>query len=995
MRFLRTIALAIFTFFVFGMQAQAQTCGIAGWDGPATPSGVINSYHGGSGTATAGSNQVTVASAVGQRTNTRSLRAGDMVLIMQMQDATTPANAGQHGYAMVSSIAGNVLTLNRNLTNTYVQNVTSNLVRTFQVVYVPQYSQLALSGAVTADRWTINTATGVGTGGIVAMDVAGSLSLTGSIDVSGAGFRGGAGINGAGNRVGLFTDADFSFDPANANGAIKGEGTVGTPLRVFDGTANPVNYSALLNQGYALGAGGRAAQGNAGGGGNDALPTTGTNQYNSGGGGGSNAGAGGQGGYSWNIMNDAGGRGATAVVSSITKLVMGGGGGAGSSNNNTAANVVTTWPPTDTATTRALPPATGTTNGSSGVISVSGAPGGGIVLIRTGSLTGNGTINANGYTAFNTDGVSSSEGAGGGGAGGSVVVLAGNGTSGALTINANGGNGGYSNYYDHGPGGGGGGGLIITNFVTGTVNRAGGLNGYDGCCGGTAGNSSPKSYSSTVGTIGAASTAGGTPAGILGGASCLPAITVNKLTLQPTVTAATGATTSYSINLSNTGGAATNVYLFDANLPPGWAYSAAPASTYSYNPAPPGAASSGAETTAAVLPAGLPVNAAISANSASPVSQRAAGASPGVVPITGANSPTFGSFFLAQNGSITVTFAVTIPDTATAGTYHNPAGFVFLDPTRNDAVRMVTAATNANANRTNIAYSGNTTYASGATTNVGGSNYSGLAAGPTTDDVTLLPDLSVTKSTNTPTFTVGGAAQSYIVVGRNNGRAVADQVYATTQATSQLATTIVSSAPTITDTLPSGMTLTALTNSGGPTWACTPNGTSTAFTCSAGATVYPMAAATNLVTVTATVSVSSSACPGPRTNTATITTPTIGDTVPGNNTATIATPIDCNANLTVTKTNGTNTVTAGGTTSYTVTFANVGPAAADGSVARDVPSAGLSCSVASCTATGTGVCPVAGQYPNLLAGGGLTLSSFASGATLSFVVNCNVTATGQ
>ena len=37
-----------------GFAALAQTCAIPGWDGPATPSGVINSYHAGSGSPGAG-----------------------------------------------------------------------------------------------------------------------------------------------------------------------------------------------------------------------------------------------------------------------------------------------------------------------------------------------------------------------------------------------------------------------------------------------------------------------------------------------------------------------------------------------------------------------------------------------------------------------------------------------------------------------------------------------------------------------------------------------------------------------------------------------------------------------------------------------------------------------------------------------------------------------------------------------------------------------------
>lgn len=990
--------------------ALAQTCALPGWDGPVTASGVVNAYHGGSGSPAAGATSITVASATGVRSNTRALKVGDLILIMQMQDSTNGANAGLHEYAQITALAGTSVSLNRPLTYSYNQTMSTAAVRNWQVVWVPQYSALTISGTVSADRWTSNTATGVVSGGIVALDVAGSLALNGTVSVAGAGFRGAMGLNGTASFAGgTVTTADSTFDPTSAAtiyGGQKGEGTQGTPPRVFDGNVTPQNYTTLLGQGYALGAGGQASVGNAGGGANDGLPATGTNQYNSGGGGGGNAGAGGQGGNSWNANglaanlnqnqttvqtgNIAGGKGGNTQADSAAQLVMGGGGGAGSANNG-SADALTTWPPTSTSTVA---------NGASGAITSSGASGGGVVLIRAGSLssTAGASIDASGYRAYNKSLVSDTDAGGGGGAGGSVFILAGSGNGSNLTINATGGAGGSSNYFNHGPGGGGGGGYALTNLTAATLNVTGGANASDACCGGTAGNGSPKNWNSVAGTTGSSSTAGGTATGVQGGAACLPAITVVKSTTTPSITASTGATASYSINLSNSGGAASNVFLTDATLPPGWTYSAASAPTYSYKPVPPAAANSaaaGAESTSAAAPGALPVSSVTTANSATSVVLRAAAAAPGVTPSAGQNTVTFGSFYLPQNGSITVSFVASIADTAAVGTYHNPAGVIFLDPTRTStAVRMVSPLVNVSANRTGVSYSSNTAYASGATANVGGSNYSGLAAGPTTEDVALLADFSVIKTTNTPTFTVGAAGLQYIVVARNNGRAVADQVYASTQATGQSATAIVSTSPTVTDTLPAGMKLTALTNSTPAVWTCTPNGTSTTFACSASSAAYPMAAASNLVSVTATVSVSSLACPGPQTNTVSITVPQTGDAAPANNTASLATPMGCSANLAVAKTDGVASVTAGGTTSYTVTFTNTGPAAGDGATVLDTPGNGLSCTVTACAASGTGVCPAAGLWPNMLSGG-LVLASFAPGATVTFSVQCGITATGQ
>jgi len=994
----------------------AQTCAAPGWQGPATLSGtsIINTYHAGTGSPGAGSTSITVASATGQRSNTRALAAGDLIMIMQMQDSATPANAGLHEYAHVVAVSGATLQLAAPLVHSYVRAMSTSAVRNWQVIHVPQYSSATITGTVRADRWTISTATSDATGGVVVMDVAGSLAINGTITVAGAGFRGGAGISGKGNRPGgAYTDTDYvaglTFN--TINGGVKGEGIAGTPPVVFEGTATPVTYTATLGQGYAAGAGGRGAQQNAGGGGNDGNPPFGTpgttgHQFNSGGGGGSGAAPGGRGGNAWNnnssggilnlpaggnTGNEAGGLGGNAMTYSATRLVMGGGGGAGGANDGTASSIMT-WPPTDTSVAA---------NGAQGAITSSGAPGGGIVRVRAGSISAaGGVIDASGYRAYNKalNPPSDADSGGGGGGGGAVSVRAGTGSTVGLTIRATGGAGGSANHYNHGPGGGGGGGYVMLGIAGATVILTGGANGTDGCCGGATGNGSPKAYNSMPGGTGVSATGEALPAGTGAGASCLPVISVSKSTTTPTITTATGATATWWISLSNSGGAATNLFIFDAGLPPGWTYASSPATVYSYAPAPPPSAAAnaaGAETVSATLPVGLPVTNASSINAATPVSLRANGSAPGVVPGVGNNQLTFGSFYLPQNGSITVSFTVSIPDTATAGTYHNGAGVAFLDPTRTaaGALRMVSPLVNVNANRTGTAYGANTTYQTGLVPNVAGAGYSGLMDGPSTENITLVPDLSVSKVAGTTVFHLGSAPQ-YIITGRNQGRAVANQIFANTQATDQSATAIVSSPVNITDTLPAGMTLTAVTNSNPGVWTCNPNGTSTTFTCSAGAGLYPLAAASSFVTITATTALSPAACPGPAINHTAITQASITESNTANNTATVSTPVGCSTELTVTKTNGASTVTAGGTTSYTVTFSNLGPAAANGALVSDAAGAGLSCTVGNCMASGGAICPAAGQWPNLLSGS-IPLAQFPGSSSATFTVNCAVTATGM
>jgi uncharacterized repeat protein (TIGR01451 family) len=99
-------------------------------------------------------------------------------------------------------------------------------------------------------------------------------------------------------------------------------------------------------------------------------------------------------------------------------------------------------------------------------------------------------------------------------------------------------------------------------------------------------------------------------------------------------------------------------------------------------------------------------------------------------------------------------------------------------------------------------------------------------------------------------------------------------------------------------------------------------------------------------------------------------------------------------NLSVTKTNGVSSVQAGQTTSYTVTFTNNGPAAADGSVVKDVASAGLSnCSVVACNATGGASC-VPNGLSSFLTNTGIALVNLPANTSLDVVVQCDVKASG-
>lgn len=1015
---------------------HAQVCGVPGHQGLVTTASFEpNSYFAGSGSVAAGASSLTLASGTNaNRGATTTLLAGDLVLIIQMQDSSG-ALAGNYEYAVVT-VGGGVgatIQLGAPLQNAYAQSVSAGTVRTYQVVRIPQYSAATISGAIDVLPWYVDPATGNGTGGIYAIDVAGTLTMNGAtINAMGKGFRGARGVNSTQNRTGSPLDASYACTPATLNGAFKGEGTAGIPQQVFGynigATAGAgLNYDGagqLFNagQGYAGGSCGQAALGNAGGGGNDGQPGGQANGYNSGGGGGGNAGAGGIGGNSWNggdnttaaannpvsVANsglggfDAGGRGGNGLGPDVTaRVYLGGGGGAGGSNNG-EADVITTFPPTNIATA----------NGATGSITSSGAPGGGIVLIRAGTLvvSAASTINAYGIRSYNKNTNASTDAAGGGGGGGTVIMdVPGTGAIANLTINASGGIGGNSNYYNHGPGGGGGGGYVATSFTGATINVAGGAAGTDGCCGGTAGNLSPKNYRAAAGANGTAVTgsAGVLPPGSGASARCLPNLSVTKVANTPAISAATGATASYTINVRNTGGAATNVYLFDTSLPPGWVYrTTAPAPVYAYSPAPPlagGAFAAGAHdapnTPAIASPPVLPVNATTLAASVTAVVLRGDGVAPRRVPTAGQGSVTFGGFFVPQNGSISVTFGVTIPNTATVGTYHNPAGAVYLDPTRNVTTgRMVAMATNVNANRNSLAYSGNTSFQTGGTTTIPGSHYSGLVAGPTDDDVVLLADLSITKTA--PATAAPASTFSYTLTPRNNGRALGVLTYAATQATpladgAAIGAAIGASPLTLTDTLPDGMRMT--TTFAGTGWTCT--GTATAVCTLPAATAFPRAAATNFPTLSGVVS---PICgdSGVKINTVQIQQAT-GALITANNTATVSTTISpacATATLTISKASSpTGSLLTGSTVSYTLTVANLGPSAAPGAVVIDEPGAGLNCTAGtvSCSVlAGSASCPASPTVAALTSTGLSITPTFNASSTVAFVVTCGVTATG-
>lgn len=627
----------LLTALVLGAPAiNAQVCANPGKDGPGgTLGGIVNTYYPGSATTSAGATSISIGTSAGSAT---AIAIGDLLLVIQMQDAainsnnsdsygdgasggaasgyTSLANAGLYEFVVATSAAGGTVSVRgagsgNGLMNTYTNAAAtgSRGARRFQVVRVPQYSSATLTSSLTALPWNGST------GGILAIDIAGNLSLGGaSVNVNGMGFRGGATRQLSGGSGGASTDYR-NVATSNYHGG-KAEGVAGTPRYVYNSLTDTVTNTAV--EGYPNGSTARGAPGNAGGGGTDGNPTT--NDQNSGGGGGANGGAGGVGGNTWNSNLARGGYGGVAIAGAANLIVMGGGGGGGSRNNS---------------------------SGNAG----SGGNGGGIVLIRAGTVSGSGSISANG--ADGTD--AENDGGGGGGAGGSVLVVANSGTLGSLSISAGGGNGGdawrtASTAADrHGPGGGGGGGFIAVTSSLST-NVSGGTNGVS--------TTLNDAYGASAGGNGSviSITASSIP-GAGSGAQCVPSLTTTKTTSTPSVTnTPTGVNATYAITIANAANRSTasNLNIADT-LPTGFTY-----------------LSTGTVT--------------LTGSATRPTTTN---------PTAGDAVPNWGTFSIPGGGSVVLNFTVKLAYTVGSATYQNPATTTYTDPARTTTTGTTTSTYNS------------------------------------------------------------------------------------------------------------------------------------------------------------------------------------------------------------------------------------------------------------------------------------------------------------
>jgi uncharacterized repeat protein (TIGR01451 family) len=526
--------------------ALAQTCTTS-----CNLTGAVNDYWIGNATVAAGATAINLgARRAGAGTAGNTIAIGDTLLVIQMQDAvvnTTDStayganNATGAGYTAARQsglyefvratnaigAGGGNLTIASGLINAYNITTAGNQTQPrFQVIRVPNCVSMTLSGTISGAYW--NGATG----GVISLRAVDMAMGGATIDANNLGFRGGAtdAHNGPTNTANYVSN--------DTNDQFKGEGIAGAPRYLFS-----LATAAELNTGANFPGGNRArgAPANGGGGG----------EGDSGGGGGGNGGAGGRGGTWSNTVDPGGappgaggggGRGGAAYAErAFNRVVLGGGGGGGTAGDDAGDDETI------------VPFGTGARPFSRG------GAGGGIVILHAGTRSGSLTVNANGQAApFTPGGADAIQVGGGGGAGGSIVLY---GTGGTITANALGGNGATAQRAVHrAHGGGGGGGVVLANPTTGiTADTTAGAAGCTvagtsdtaagGVCNATTNVNASLAGASGPAIVSFASNLPGSPA-------CAVNLGVTKTNNNGTVTS--GATTTYTLTVTNYGPSAAN-----------------------------------------------------------------------------------------------------------------------------------------------------------------------------------------------------------------------------------------------------------------------------------------------------------------------------------------------------------------------------------------------------------------------------------------------------
>ncbi|MEO6950740.1 MAG: Ig-like domain-containing protein [Polyangia bacterium] len=909
---------------------------LTGQDGDKTVANgeVVNLYRALAADAAAGATSLTVTDATGYA-------AGDMVLVVGVQGATIDTSdsaaygtvsalgaAGANELWLLASVTGNVLGLDTSCGLTGLANAYP-LASHPQVVRVPQYKTLTVPIGVTLTGKPWDGATG----GFIAAHVQTTADIEGIVDASGLGLRPGnpaAGTASPGGGV-------VAYRSASLVGGEKGESIAGSSAD-YDGLGGRYGRGAPAN-------GGGGGDGYLGGGGGGANATTASGTYSGQGTmlstvtGGSawmldpsfaqRGGPGaGRGGYTYSASNQdatqvgpgdaswsgddreqVGGLGAHALVSG-GRIFLGGGGGAAQLDGTTTAS----------------------TDGT----------GGGVVFLVASSLTGAGSVRANGSDGRDGQLVGNglllapSGNGGGGGGGGGVIALRTVGNT-TLTVSAHGGAGGQVTTTGvfpvgvapaTGPGGGGAGGVIAlgASLTIGASDIKGGL-------GGTTTASALSEFPSNGASAG---DTGVLVTGVAAGAApiaCLPAdVSIALVSSAGTVQA--GTSYSYTATVTNSGPDAAYDLITTLTLPSGVTGGTITATGWSCvlvaqvltctQPV----LLSGAVTTitiAATAPstAGTITASAQVSSRQDPNAMNNSASTDVIVKLPEADlSLTFGApTATASNETFTYTFAVVNNGPASAPSLQIvdvlPAGITFVSATGggftctgtstitcSHGALLATASSSVTLTVTAPPLSSTTDSLNSGTVSLTSSGVvdSSSANDTASGTTTITPvDLSMTKADLFDPVTTGGAL-SYTLTVQNPSNVIAHSVE-------------------VDDVLPVGTTFVSATGSG---WTCGLDTPGTTIVCT-----RPTIAAVATRTISVALSAPTSATTV--TNTATVKA-TATDPLVGNNTSTVQTTVNLpppgNDDLSVTASGAPDPVALGMSLVYTVAIANAGPTTA-------------------------------------------------------------------
>lgn len=227
-----------------------------------------------------------------------------------------------------------------------------------------------------------------------------------------------------------------------------------------------------------------------------------------------------------------------------------------------------------------------------------------------------------------------------------------------------------------------------------------------------------------------------------------------------------------------------------------------------------------------------------------------------------------------------------------------------------------------------------------------------------TDTLNQSANLAITKSNGTTNSTPGGST-TYTITASNAGPSNAPAV-------------------TVADTFPAVLSC---------SWTCVGANGGTCPSSGSGdiATNSNSLPAGGSVTYTAACSISAAAT-GTLSNTATVSS-AISDPVPGNNSATDTDTLMPSADLSISKSDGSTTATAGTTTTYTIVASNAGPSHVAAATVSDVFPAACQSPTWTCVGAGGGSCTASG-------GGNISTSNnvLPAGGSVTYTASCPLSA---